>query len=101
MDLFERLAKGRPPPQKFSPPLEFAPTQKLPPAQKLLNWLLHDWDKPTVSLQDICYLGPNSIRKRENALPLAETLVGLGWLTPIPTHRRDRKEWQILKENDP
>jgi hypothetical protein len=79
---------------------ELLPGQKLPPAQKLLDWLLHDWTKPTVSARDIYTYGPNSIRDRESAIDYAEILVKHGWLVPIKLRRRDMKEWQITKGPD-
>src|SRR5215831_9030663 len=71
--------------------------QKLPPAQKLLDWLQHDWNKPTVSARDIYIYGPNSIRDRESAIDLAEILVKHGWLIPMNARRRDMKEWGIVR----
>ena len=61
---------------------ELSPEQMLPPAQKLLDWLLRDWTKPTISARDIYTYGPNSIRDRESAIDLAEILVKHGWLVP-------------------
>ena len=79
---------------------ELSPAQKLPPAQKLLDWLQHDWTKPTITARDIYTYGPSSIRDRESAIDLAEILVEHGWLTPIKTRRRNMKEWQITKGPD-
>ena len=79
---------------------ELSPAQKLPPAQKLLDWLQHDWTKPTVSARDIYTYGPRAIRDRESAIDLAEILVEHGWLTPIKTRQRNMKEWQITKGPD-
>jgi hypothetical protein len=66
-------------------------------AKKLLDWLLHDWNKPTVTARDIYCYGPNAIRDRETTLSLAEILVDHGWLNPLKTRRRDMREWQIVK----
>jgi hypothetical protein len=74
------------------------PAQKLPPAQKLLDWLQHDWTKPTISARDIYTYGPNSIRDRESAIDLAQILVKHGWLVPIEAHRRDMRKWRIIRE---
>jgi uncharacterized protein DUF3987 len=65
-------------------------------AQKLLDWLVKDWRKPTVAAREIYTFGSNAIRDRETALALANILVEHGWLKPLPTKRRDQKEWQIL-----
>jgi hypothetical protein len=35
---------------------------------KLHNWLQHGWTRPTVRARDICYRGPNSMRKRARAI---------------------------------
>jgi hypothetical protein len=62
----------------------------------LLDWLRNHWPKTTVSARDIYRHGPNPVRDRKIALNMAEALVGQGWLTPIKTHRYDRKAWQIV-----
>jgi hypothetical protein len=86
----------------FGPPAissELLPTQELlPPAKRLLDWLLHDWPKPSISARDIYTYGPNSIRNRTSAIALAEVLVEHGWLIPVKTRRRDMKEWRIVRE---
>ena len=80
---------------------ELSPAQKLPPAQKLLDWLQHDWTKPTVTARDIYTYGPRSIRDRQSAIDLAEILVKHGWLAPIKARRRNMKEWQIIERARP
>jgi hypothetical protein len=82
-------------PEKERQPVssKLSPVQKFPPAQKLLDWLQHNWTKPTVSARDIYVYGPNSIRDRESAINLAEFLVKHAWLAPIKTRRRDMKQW--------
>jgi hypothetical protein len=100
-NLFARLNKGRPAPnedKQHNGQKIFSPMQKLPPAQLLLSWLLYDWPQSTVTLRDICNLGPNSIRRKETALSLAEVLSKLGWLTPLEARRRDIKKWKIVKD---
>jgi hypothetical protein len=67
------------------------------PAQKLLNFLQR-WPKDTVSLRDLRQFGPKSMRDRQSVIDSAEILVRHKWLTPIPTHRRDRREWQIARK---
>jgi Protein of unknown function (DUF3987) len=66
-------------------------------AQKLLDWLLREWAKPTVSARDIYTYGPNAIRDRETTLSLAKILVDHGWLKPHKTRRHDAREWQIIR----
>jgi hypothetical protein len=68
-------------------------------AQKLLNWLLHERAKPTVSARDIYTYGPSAIRDRETALRLAKILVDHGWLKPHQTRRRDAREWKIIRNS--
>jgi hypothetical protein len=66
-------------------------------AQKLLNRLLREWPKPTVSARDIYTYGPSAIRDRETTLSLAKILVDHGWLKPHKTRRHDAREWQIIR----
>ena len=66
-------------------------------AQKLLNWLLREWAKPTVSARDIYTYGPSAIRDRSTTLSLAKILVDHGWLKPHKTRRHDAREWQIIR----
>src|SRR5262245_42841769 len=98
VSLFERLDKGRPPPTEDRPKPEANTirSEQMQDLQKLHEWIQH-WDKPTISVQDICYRGPNSVRNRKKAIGLAEILVGHGWLIPIKTRRRDMKWWQIVR----
>ena len=89
--IFDRLAAGRPAPT----PEEKAQAD---PPQKLLDWLQR-WPKPTVSSKEIYQYAPRSIRfDRENAINLTEVLVRHGWLTPLQTHRRDWRVWQINRK---
>ena len=74
------------------------PTKK-DAAQKLLDWLMQHWPKNTISRRDISNHGPRPIRDRQAAIDAAETLERHGWLTPAPTHRHDRRVWQILRKN--
>jgi hypothetical protein len=92
VDLFKRLDAGRPPPAENRP----KPDANARDLQKLHEWIQH-WDKPTVSVQDICYRGPNSVRNRKKAIGLAEILAGHGWLIPIKRRRRDMKWWRIVR----
>jgi hypothetical protein len=91
-DIFSRLAKGRP---QAAPKL--GNSELADDLAKLHHWLQHGWTRPTVRARDICYRGPNSMRKRARAIGLAEILVGHGWLIPSPARRRDTKEWRIVR----
>src|SRR5262245_41402710 len=71
---------------------------KAHPTEKFLSWLLNYWTKPTISLREICRLGPHVTRDWESAMDLAETLVQRGWLIRRETQRRrDMREWQIVR----
>jgi hypothetical protein len=95
VSLFERLDKGRPPP----------PTEKghrdVTPTEKLLDWIMNYWTEDTLTARDICCYGPNPTRDRERAINSAEILVKRGWLAPIKAHRRDSREWQIVRKPAP
>jgi hypothetical protein len=79
--------------QPIVPPTDY----KSPPVERLLDWLVNRWGKPTVSARDICRFGPKPLRDRKSAEVMAEILVEHGWLTPLKTHRYDRREWQIVR----
>jgi hypothetical protein len=89
-DLFERLAKGRPPSVEAKQPHK-------DPAQKLLDWLQR-WNKPTITVRQIRIYGPHIIKDQRSAIDAAEILVKNGWLNPVKKpFRRDRIEWQIIR----
>jgi len=107
-DIFERLEKGRPPIEAPPPPevIRMGPaaaaippaSPKAPLAEKFLSWLLNDWTKPTISLREICRLGPTAGRDWECAMDLAETLVQRGWLVRREMQkRRDMRVWEIQR----
>jgi hypothetical protein len=77
-----------------------APKQahKVLAAQRLLDWIQNDFARVTVSVRDICALGPRPLRNREIAIEAAEVLAKTGWLIPTKTHRHDRHEWQIVRK---
>ena len=90
-NLFERLDKERPPPAEATN----KQSRNSPPT--LLDWLRNRWPETTVCARDIYRHAPSPIRgDRKIALDLAEALVGQGWLTPLKTHRHDRKAWRIV-----
>jgi hypothetical protein len=92
-DIFERLSAGRP------PPLEEA-SRRPPLIERLLDWLVNHWTKDTVTAREIYIYGPNPIQKdKKTAFSLAQILVERGWLVPIETHRRDRREWRIIRRS--
>src|SRR5262249_53745290 len=73
--------------------------QELSLAQRLLDWLMQCWPKNPVSRRDISNHGPRPIRDKSKAIEAAETLERHGWLVPAPTHRHDRRVWQIVRKN--
>ena len=87
MNLFERLAKGRPPEPKIEAAINHP--------QILLDWLLQHWTNHDICLRDIRAYAPTSIRDEEIAISSAETLARHGWLTELKAHRRDRRVWRI------
>jgi hypothetical protein len=105
--LFERLDKGRPPTEAPPSPeiIRMGPAAvtippagpKAHPTEIFLDWLINRWTKPTISLREICRHGPQSARNWDSAMDLSNTLVERGWLTPIKTHRRDKRVWQVLR----
>jgi len=78
MNLFERLARGRPAKPRIEQPSK-------EPAQLLLNWL-NQRAGDTITARDIRNYGPGSIRNREIALNSAKVLAAHGFLTPINSH---------------
>jgi hypothetical protein len=66
------------------------------PEQQLLNFLQR-WPKDTVSAREIRQFGPRSTRDPQDAMNSAEVLVKHGWLSPIQSSRRDRREWQVVR----
>jgi hypothetical protein len=73
-------------------------TPQSSPTEKLLDWLINHWREDTISVRDICWGGPNSLRNRKSAINQAtKILVENGWLAPIKSWRRDRKEWRIAR----
>jgi hypothetical protein len=106
-DIFERLDERRPPTEAAPRPeiIRMGPaTVIIPPAgpkahptEIFLDWLVNRWTKPTISLREICRHGPQVTRNWENATNLSKILVERGWLTPIKTHRRDKRVWQIAR----
>ena len=63
----------------------------------LMRVHLRRWTKPSVKVRDICQFGPRPVRNRKAATTMAETLAEHGWLTPLNTHRYDKREWKIVR----
>jgi hypothetical protein len=84
VNLFDRLAKGRPPSVE-----EKTKQQPQEQAQALLNWLQR-WPKPIVSARDM-RIYVKSIRDQESAIRSAQILTAQGWLIPLAAHK-----WQVI-----
>jgi hypothetical protein len=63
----------------------------------LLDWLVIDWGKPTITAREIQIYGPNSIRDRNTILNLARILVERKWLVPLETHQHNMRKWKIVR----
>jgi len=90
--------------EKFSfasdePPPKSRPQQQTSPLlEELLDWLLNRWTNSTVTARDVYRHGPNPIRNdKSTTLSLTETLTRQGWLIPLKTWRKDRREWKIAR----
>jgi hypothetical protein len=81
----------------FADDLPSAKTGHEDQATKLLEWLVRFWTKPSITARDIARSGPHSLRDKKTILNSAQTLEARGWLTPIPTWRRDKREWKIAR----
>ena len=81
------------------PPPKSEPKQQTSPLlEDLLNWLLNRWTGPSVTARDVSRFGPGPLRNdKETTLNLTEVLVRQGWLIPLKTHRKDRREWKIAR----
>ena len=56
------------------------------------------WDKPSIRVRSICRLDPlPSEIERPPRPQLKELLATAGWLTPVKTHRYDKRELQIIR----
>ena len=87
MNLFSRLAKGRPSPVERK--TEQQPQEQ---ARILLNWLLQ-WPKSELTLSDVRNYAPRPIRKKEIAFRSAQILAAHGHLTPLAATK-----WQIIRQ---
>src|SRR5262249_57719132 len=94
VSLFERLDKGRPPP--VEEPIN-QPRRGSPSIEKFLDWLVNHWAKTTVTAREIYIYGPNSIRNKKTTLRQTDVLVEQGWLIPIKTSARNKREWKVVR----
>jgi hypothetical protein len=92
MGLLERLA-GQPPARPIERVQQASKNREL----LLIDWLMNRWPKSSVTLRDIQAYGPGSVRDREVAISLMQTLVARRWVAPIRPHRHDMKRWGIAR----
>lgn len=69
--------------------------------QALLDWIIRFWTKPSITLRDIHRSGPHCLRDKNTILSSARILEDRGWFTPVPTWRRDKREWKIAARGLP
>src|SRR5262249_22154394 len=72
-------------------------------AQKLLQWLLHQWTEPVISLPDIYQRGLNAIRDQATARKLVSIIEEHGWLVrtaggAVVAGQRRQEAWRIVRE---
>jgi hypothetical protein len=87
--IFNRLAKSRPTPINQQQPDH---------AQRMLDFLLR-WPRPSISAADMMTYGPRPRQNAEETLKIASILERHGWLTPIPTPRKDQHHWNIVRQH--
>jgi hypothetical protein len=80
------------------PPKSEPKPQTSPLLEDLLDWLLNRWAHPSVTARDLARCGPGILRgDRRMILDLTEVLVRQGWLVPVKTWRKDKREWKIAR----
>src|SRR5262249_8322243 len=92
MTIFDRLNRGRPASPKPEP-------EKKAPANRIDDCRMRHGPKAPISRGHTPNHGPGSIQKKQSATDPAEPLERQGWLVPAPTHRYDRRVWQIVRRN--
>jgi hypothetical protein len=69
-----------------------------PLLEDLLDWLLNRWTGASVTARDVYRYGPSPLRNdKSTTLSLTEVLTRQGWLIPMKTWRRDKREWKIAR----
>jgi len=64
----------------------------------LLGWLIKHWNRPTITARDIYRHAPSPIyHDITMILSATQALEDRAWLVPLPTWRRDKREWQIAR----
>jgi hypothetical protein len=77
------------------PPAQAA--QEPSAAQRTLEFLQR-WPKETISLRELQQFGPRATaRTQQGVLDSTKVLERHGWLRPVPSHRRDRRHWQVIR----
>ena len=87
--IFQRLSANRPAKTKIEQPHY---------AQRMLDFVLR-WPHPSISTPDMMTYGPRPRQNVEETLRIASILEKHGWLTRIPTPRKDQKHWNIVRQH--
>ena len=70
--------------------------EKTQSIERLLNWLVNNWPRDTITLRQLRIYGPNPLRNETKAiLELAQDLCQRGWLRPLVPRRHDTRAWKI------
>jgi len=70
--------------------------EKTQSIERLLNWLVNNWPRDTITLRQLRVYGPSPLRNETKAiLELAQDLCTRGWLCPLVPRRRDTRAWKI------
>ena len=96
-NLFDRLNAGRPP----LPATEGTEQEKNQAIERLLNWLINNWPRDTITACQISHWGPYPLRNEtDTVLDLMQNLCARGWTQPIKPQRRDSRVWRIGNKSD-
>jgi hypothetical protein len=96
VSLFERIKS----PQTETAATEETTKQKQQLIARLLDWLLNNWSRDTITARQICDFGPYPLRNDKTATSdLAQELVARGWLVSIKPRRHDSLKWKIAQKS--
>jgi hypothetical protein len=89
--IFARLNRSRPAPVE-------AKIEQSHYAQRVLDFVLR-WPRPSIAATDLMTYGPRPRQNAEETLRIASILEKHGWLTRIPTPRKDQNHWNIVRQH--
>jgi len=90
VNIFERLNRGKPAPVEETNQPDYT--------QRMLDFVLQ-WPRPSIATTDLMTYGPRPRQNAEETLRIASILERHGWLTPIPTPRKDMHHWNIVRQH--